>query len=338
MHGRVRGSINQEARDGLRRKAAMFSQLCSVIDKSRTSGDKSEKSLQLTSKMLKMNPDCYSWWNYRREILIDLYEGEGEGSLGLLREAAKSEEAKVPASRGAQVRDKELQLTVETIMKNPKSYPSWAHRQWIVLRFECDYDTEIKLCNEMLNADQRNFHCWNYRRFVIEVSVRSLTSELEFCTAKIEENFSNYSAFHHRSVYFERLHDGENFHKLLPSFKVEFSIVENATFTDPYDQSAWWYHRFLIKFLERGSPGLQEEDKEPIISLLKDQIELFKTLMDFESSCKWTIDAILHLSIMLRVWEGGGPTESISEEERELVVQLQKLDPLRTQRYRAMIQ
>ena len=87
MHGRVRGSINQEARDGLRRKAAMFSQLCSVIDKSRTSGDKSEKSLQLTSKMLKMNPDCYSWWNYRREILIDLYEGEGEGSLGLLREA-----------------------------------------------------------------------------------------------------------------------------------------------------------------------------------------------------------------------------------------------------------
>jgi geranylgeranyl transferase type-2 subunit alpha len=339
MHGRVRGSIPQEVKDGLRRKAAMFADLSVVIDKGRKSGDKSEKALELTSKMLAMNPDCYTWWNYRREILINLYGGcedvEGSTSLGLGMEAAASEDLKIPASRGAVVRNKELQLTVDGITKNPKSYPAWSHRQWILLRFECDYDHEIKLCNDMLDADQRNFHCWNYRRFVIETSGRSLTTELEYCTQKIEQNFSNYSAFHHRSVYFKRLHDDESFQKLLPTYKVEFSIVENATFTDPYDQSAWWYHRFLIKFLECGRPSLNEDDKEPILALLNDQIELFKPLIEFEPSCKWTIDAVLHLSIMVRAWEDGA-NSGISEEEKSLVAQLQQLDPLRTQRYRAM--
>ncbi len=342
MHGRVRGSISQEVKDGLRRKASMFSDLSALIDKGRKAGDKSEKALELTYKMLVMNPDCYTWWNYRREILLHLHgskeDKEDTNSLGLTMEA--SEDLKIPASRGSELRDKELQLTVDAIMKNPKSYPAWSHRQWILLRFECDYDYEIKLCNDMLDADQRNFHCWNYRRFVIKASERSVTSELEYCTEKIEQNFSNYSAFHHRSVYFKRLHDGESFQKLLPSFRVEFSIVENATFTDPYDQSAWWYHRFLVKFLECGRPGLnKEDDREPIVSLLNNQIELFKTLIEYEPLCKWTIDAVLHLTIMVRAWEEGiaGTSSDVSEEEKALVAQLQQLDPLRTQRYRTIL-
>ena len=113
-------------------------------------------------------------------------------------EAPTSEEAKVRTSgkesSATTVRDTELQLTVEGITKNPKSYPAWSHRKWIIERFECDYEHEMKLCSDLLNLDQRNFHCWNYRRWVSDVSKRSFSKELEFCYEKIEQNFSNYSA------------------------------------------------------------------------------------------------------------------------------------------------
>ena len=330
----------------MRRKAAMFSDLSAIIDKSHRKGEKGVDSLQLTSKMLVMNPDCYSWWNYRREILLHLYGNEAD--LGLALEAPASEQGKIPFSKGADVRDQELKLTVDAIMKNPKCYAAWSHRQWVVLRFECDYQHEIKLCGDMLNMDQRNFHCWNYRRFIVDTGKLSLTNELEFCTEKIEQNFSNYSAFHHRSVYFRILHDKKPLAKMMPILKVEFSIVENATFTDPYDQSVWWYHRFLVDtFLACGTPALLPSaptddggvTKEgTAIALLEEQIALFKSLAEFEPTCKWPLDAVLHLSTMVRVWqEKDGVHSTVSAGERMLLEQLEQMDPLRTQRYRAMM-
>jgi hypothetical protein len=343
----------------MRRKAAMFSDLSAIIDKSHRNGEKSVDSLQLTSKMLVMNPDCYSWWNYRREILLHLYGNEAD--LGLALEAPASEQDKIPFNKGADVRDQELKLTVDAIMKNPKCYAAWSHRQWVVLRFECDYQHEIKLCGDMLNMDQRNFHCWNYRRFIVDTGNLSLTNELEFCTEKIEQNFSNYSAFHHRSVYLRILHDKKPLEKMLPILKVEFSIVENATFTDPYDQSVWWYHRFLVDtFLSCGrptltsastddggdtnpnpNPNLKDDDggdtKEgTVIAVLEEQIALFKSLAEFEPTCKWPLDAVLHLSTMVRVWKDGIHS-AVSGGERALLEQLEQMDPLRTQRYRAML-
>ena len=221
-------------------------------------------------------------------------------------EAPTSEEAKVRTSgkesSATTVRDTELQLTVEGITKNPKSYPAWSHRKWIIERFECDYEHEMKLCSDLLNLDQRNFHCWNYRRWVSDVSKRSFSKELEFCYEKIEQNFSNYSAFHHRSVYFRDLHGCKTFSALMTLLKVEFAIVENATFTDPYDQSAWWYHRFLLKqYLERRE-GMSEEDCLAARRVLSEQRELYFSLAEHEPECKWILDALLHILSMQEKW------------------------------------
>ena len=330
MHGRKRGQIDNDTRAKMAKKAKMFQELSLIIAKSRIKGDRSQKALDLTSKMLSMNPDCYSWWNYRREILLDMYGGADQ--LGLMMEAPSSEEAKVRTpgkeSTAAAVRDTELQLTVDGIMKNPKSYPAWSHRQWIIQRFECDYEHEVKLCSEMLNLDQRNFHCWNYRRWVSDNSKRPLSTELEYCYEKIEQNFSNYSAFHHRSVYFRDLHGKKTCSALVPLLRVEFAIVENAAFTDPYDQSAWWYHRFLINHLERRD-GMSEEDCSAAKEVLSEQRGLYHSLTEHEPECKWTLDALLHIMYMQERW---GESQEMQAKE-SLLTKLREVDPLRAGRF-----
>ena len=80
-------------------------------------------------------------------------------------------------------------------MRNPKSYPSWYQRQWIVLHYssQVDLHQELALCHQLLELDERNFHCWNYRRFVARIADVSHEQELAFTMLKIEQNFSNYS-------------------------------------------------------------------------------------------------------------------------------------------------
>jgi geranylgeranyl transferase type-2 subunit alpha len=72
---------------------------------------------------------------------------------------------------------KELSFLVKAIMKSPKSYTLWFHRQWVIDRGlvlerellpsaewrSAILETELKLCDKMLGMDERNFHCWNYR-------------------------------------------------------------------------------------------------------------------------------------------------------------------------------
>lgn len=111
-------------------------------------------------------------------------------------------------------------------------------------------------------------HAWNYRRYVLEnmPKKRPAQVELEYTTRKVEANFSNFSAWHQRSKVLTSLWEagtldpqkskerGESFQSrsvncvliepnVVPS---EFELVKNAMYTDPFDQSVWIYHRWLI--------------------------------------------------------------------------------------------
>jgi hypothetical protein len=72
-------------------------------------------------------------------------------------------------------------------------------------------------------------------------------TELEFTKKKIEENFSNYSAFHQRSALLKLAGRG-----VIEELANELSTVENAVFTEPDDQSAWWYHQFLLNWAKEA--------------------------------------------------------------------------------------
>ena len=139
----------------------------------------------------------------------------------------------------------ELSLSTACLLKNPKSYPSWHHRCWSVqTMFQPNYEKEIELCNSALLRDSRNFHCWNYRRFLFRCANMDIQREIDFTETKIRENFSNFSSWYMRSTLLTeaaalKLLDVRDL------WDKEYQSVENAIFTDPSDQSAWFYHKWL---------------------------------------------------------------------------------------------
>ncbi|CAJ0602192.1 unnamed protein product [Cylicocyclus nassatus] len=80
--------------------------------------------------------------------------------------------------------------------------------------------------------------------------------ELEFSNKLIGENFSNYSAWHYIVVLLQKMQNSKAGEYKLDEDTVaaELKKVTLAFFTDPEDQSAWVYSRWL---LEMGS----EKDK-----------------------------------------------------------------------------
>jgi geranylgeranyl transferase type-2 subunit alpha len=248
------------------------------------------------------------------------------------------------------------------LQRNPKAYGAWFHRKWIVSNYTSDLQKELDLTALFLKQDERNFHCWNYRSFCVglllggskdgswpsirldngdivmgaqvvvtptttttstttivseEECSKILSAEWDFCSQKIQDNFSNYSALHHRSKLVLLLKD--------VTLSNELELVHNAIFTEPDDQTAWWYHRFLL---------VNAFDR-PSSLLLQEELELLKELQnELEGQSKWTW--LGYHTVLVEMQKRG---ENVDEEELDACLnQLIVLDPDRAARYVSMKQ
>lgn len=207
---------------------------------------KDEEALELTQQLLSSNPDFATLWNQRREILMHLETVKDEDEMQKIYES-------------------ELHFLESCLKVNPKSYGSWFHRGWVSARLpRPNWARELSLCDRCLSLDDRNFHCWDYRRMVVKMAGVSVGKELEFTDRLIGSNFSNYSSWHYRSTLLPLLHPespepkSPNSDPQTHSHRVceeqllkEYELVQNAFFTDPNDQSAWFYYRWLLGRAER---------------------------------------------------------------------------------------
>jgi geranylgeranyl transferase type-2 subunit alpha len=197
-----------------------------------------------------------------------------------------------------------------------------------------NFREELDLCKLFLQQDHRNFHCWNYRRAIFHRSNLLPNLELEFSTEKIEENFSNYSALHHRSIYIQ--YSDLPVRSLLEE---EFLLVENAIFTEPDDQSAWWYHQFLIQFAYQRL----EESQQLLCDVMKDQCTKLQNLLSIEPESKWCMTGIVHLfheilthsqtAVLLKSHE----IDEYRTQKEELLLKLILIDPNHSARYSYML-
>lgn len=130
MHNRKKTTraITEAELEALRAKTEGYNRLSAAVLEMRKVAVDRQSALDLTGKMIAMNPDFYSLWNFRREMLcpaVDLRLEVGEAS-------------------------RELTLSTEAIKKNPKSYCAWYHRLWIASKCSVDFERELKLCEEFL--------------------------------------------------------------------------------------------------------------------------------------------------------------------------------------------
>ncbi|KAF6352219.1 Rab geranylgeranyltransferase subunit alpha [Rhinolophus ferrumequinum] len=236
MHGRLKVKTSEEQAEAKRlereQKLKLYQSATQTVFQKRQAGELDESVLELTSQILGANPDFATLWNCRREVIQRLEAQKSPEELAVLVKA-------------------ELGFLESCLRVNPKSYGTWHHRCWLLGRLpEPNWARELELCARFLEVDERNFHCWDYRRFVAAQAAVPPAEELAFTDSLITRNFSNYSSWHYRSCLLPQLHPQPDFgpHGRLPEDVLlkELELVQNAFFTDPNDQSAWFYHRWLL--------------------------------------------------------------------------------------------
>lgn len=262
----------------------------------------------------------------------------------------------------------DLAFLLPLLKQFPKCYWIWNHRAWLlqqasrylpVTSAKRLWHEEMALVNKMLSYDSRNFHGWGYRREVVAALEKlsalekqekennspeenpqdSLTeSEFAYTTKMIKTNLSNFSAWHNRlqlipKLLTERNADSAARRKLLDD---EFELIITALYTDPYDQSLWFYHNYLMTNLSpktslslRIVPDLTNHDR---IEYFDTQIDLLKDMLDGTDDCKWIYQALVTYTPEYLELDAGNKKITTLELTGWLD-QLEALDPLRKGRW-----
>lgn len=125
----------------------------------------------------------------------------------------------------------------------------------------------------------------------------------------IYKNFSNYSAWHRRSTLLPLLPH----HEIILQVRDDLDLIKSAYFTEPQDQSCWFYLRWLCEF------AIEQKLYEPG-QLFKEQIDSIDELLTVEPDCSLALAAWLHFAKRL---------DLSPEAIKKRVTHLVRIDPLR---------
>ena len=140
MHGRLK--VRTSAEEAIRKKkehdlkAKAYRNGMDKIIAMRNANLLDQNLLDLTGKILSVNPDLSTLWNIRRECILKM-TAKADPDVSLF--------------------DRDLSFTEVCLMIQPKSYGTFHHRVWILENSPCpDWGREVKLCTNYLKKDERN--------------------------------------------------------------------------------------------------------------------------------------------------------------------------------------
>ncbi|PKK54900.1 hypothetical protein CI102_408 [Trichoderma harzianum] len=307
---------------------------------------------ELTTKLLRQNPEYYTIWNIRRRCLISCLLSVAADQTASDAQDGTSDTKNQDSD--SQVLQSEIAFTMPLLLEFPKCYWIWNFRQWLLAQAiqrlplpvaRKIWETELGLVSKMLNKDQRNYHAWGYRRLVVaqlessELDGKSMAEEeFAYTTKMIRQSLSNFSAWHNRSQLIPKVLEqrGADDKARAAFLGEELDLVRDALNVGPEDQSLWYYHQFLVSQIvgdgnKRSiTPALTVDEK---IAYLKHEIDEIKDLLEDYDNIKWIYEALSEYTVALERLQR---TDGNSAEAGDLQVYLSKLrtlDPMRTGRW-----
>jgi hypothetical protein len=198
-----------------------------------------------------------------------------------------------------------------------------------------------------------------------------IMNEWDFSTAKIQDNFSNGSAFHYRSkllpLVLEFRSSGSasspsEAYEAISLVRDEWDgILLDAIFTEPDDQTIWFYHRFIVSWAKCNivDDGANAEVTEEFEGLLYDMVDSIQELIDVEkedsledstqnrheskgAKCKWAyLGMHLVLSTLLEFNSSDDDDDDddkleLRERAKGCLDELMIIDPDRRERYQIL--
>jgi len=184
-----------------------------------SSGEKSERALELTKRVIEGNAANYTAWFYRRECLFEL-----ASDLYV-----------------------ELKFITECSLESPKNYQIWYHRRAIVDKLG-DSSQELNFIKTILDDDAKNYHAWSYRQFVVS-RFDLWDGELQFTATLIEEDIRNNSAWNQRWFVIEKTCGFKD----VPFLSEELEYVMDCAELAPNNESPFNYLLGIFRLLKKSS-------------------------------------------------------------------------------------
>ncbi|KIW06500.1 uncharacterized protein PV09_02935 [Verruconis gallopava] len=302
-------------------------------------------TLDLISQLLKKNPEYYTIWNHRRLVLLHHFDTTATAT-------AEKPSQNAETSIEDTIRN-DLVFIVPLLIQYPKCYWIWNYRQWLLEEAEKRleksvarkfWEEELGLIGKMLTRDERNFHGWGYRRFVVGKveSMRTpeegtlVEQEFAYTDKMIKAKLQNFSALHYRSLLLprllaERLADGTSRRMMLHQ---ELDRMQEALI-DPFNQSAWFYHQFLMSSIGNELPEdqriVQDLSIPEQIAIYEQELERIKEIEEDFDDCKWVYEALLIYTLAYSKLDG---VEPVNRNQLQCwLAKLSKLDPMRRGRW-----
>ncbi|PMB66334.1 Geranylgeranyl transferase type-2 subunit alpha [Beauveria bassiana] len=250
-------------------KIEIYRDLENQIQTQVDSGNYNLVVFQLTTQLLRLNPEYYTIWNIRRGCLLYTILSRSKDQPASNAQDGRSDEEKQDSDESSL--HSELSFAMPLLIKSPKCYWIWNYRWWILsqtirrlsVQAACTiWEVELGLTSKMLDRDQRNFHAWGYRR------------------AELQRR------------------GGE------PAFLgQELDTVREGLNLGPEDQSLWYYHQFLmLEIIQDGdrdniAPALTVSAR---VAYMKHEIYEIKDLLEDYINVKWIYQALLEYTLSLR--------------------------------------